>query len=145
MKKLLIILVFGLVSLSSVGVARAEKPFVYISIPQEKVNLGTFLLWDTIIPEALTLKINSNCLHGCVVASMSSLSNSLGNQILPDRILIKTIATGGFVSMAKPVVISGPAVGSHDIVVDFKVKADGEYKRAGEYYGTIAFTVMPPV
>jgi hypothetical protein len=143
MKKLLVILVFGLVSLSSVGIARAEGPFVYAFIEQNEVDLGTLFMWDTIIPEALTLKITSNCFHGSVVASISSLRNSKGCQILPDRIFIKTAYTGGFVSMCSPVAISEPAFGSHDIVIDFKVKASEFMEPAGKYTGTIAFTVMP--
>jgi len=42
------------------------------------------------------------------------------------------------------VFISMPEFGSHDIVVDFKVKANGLHDRAGKYFGEIAFTVMPP-
>jgi hypothetical protein len=143
MKKVLVILVFSLVSLSSVGIARAEGPYVYAFVDQTEVNLGTILMWDTVIPDALTLKINSNCLHGPIVARISSLNSLRGGQILPDRIFIRTPYTGGFVSMCRPVAISEPALGSHDIVIDFKVKANGLNDLAGKYSGTIAFTVMP--
>lgn len=145
MKKLLIIFVSGFVLLSSAGIVRAEQPFVYLSIPQKKVDLGTILMWDTIIPEAMTLKVNSNCLHGSVIASISPLKDFYGNQITQDRIFIKTAYTGNFVPMVKPVVISKPAEGSHDIVIDFKVKAKGIYDKPGSYCGTLVFTVMPPV
>jgi hypothetical protein len=47
--------------------------------------------------------------------------------------------------MEKPVLISEPTIGSHDIVIDFKVKASGTVERAGRYAGTIAFTILPPV
>jgi hypothetical protein len=141
MKKLMVVLVLGLVSLN--GIAQAVEPFVYLSIPQEKVNLGTIFVYDTIIPQALTIKVNSNCMHGSVVASVSSLKNLIGNEISQDRLFIKTAFTGSFVSLLNPVVISEPKYGSHDIVVDFKVQANGANDRAGKYYGTIAFTVMP--
>lgn len=131
-----------LVLLNSAGIVRAKEPYVYAYIPQSKVNLGTISIWDSVIPEAMTLKINSNCLHGPVVASISSLKNSLGNEITSDRIFIKTPFTDGFVSMAKPVAISKPAIGSHDIVIDFKVKAIEFNEPAGKYSGTLVFTVM---
>lgn len=144
MKKLRFILLICLVSLSSVGITRAEEPYVYISFVQKEVNLGSMLIWDTMIPEALTVKVNSNCFHGPIVASMSSLKNSKSNKISQDRVYVRTSATGRFVSMAKPVALSWPTFGSHDIQIDFMVKAHGVFDRAGKYSGTIAFTVMPP-
>ena len=146
MKKLLIIFVFGCVSLSSIGIVRAEQPYVYLSAPQKNVDLGTILIWDTVIPGALTLKVNSNTLHGPVIASISPLKNIYGNQIMKDRIFIRTSYTGGFISMAGPVVISESAIGSHDINIDFQVKANGiSIDNPGMYSGTLVFTVMPPV
>ena len=145
MKRLLVNLVLGLMLFGSTGVSRAVGPYVYLSVPQEKVNLGTVFIYDSIIPKAMTLKINSNCFHGSVIASIGSLKNSLGNEIMQDRISIKTPFTGDFISMSKPVVISGPAFGSHEVVIDFKVKANGANDRAGKYYGMIAFTVMPVI
>ena len=93
--------------------------------------------------EALTLKVTSNCYHGSIVASMSSLKNRYGGTLRQDRIFIKTSATNGFVSLEKPVKISKPAFGSYDIIIDFLVKANSELLRAGTYGGSIAFTVMP--
>ena len=146
MKKLLTIFLFVFVLLSSTGVVCAEQPFVYLSAPQKNVNLGTILIWDEIIPGALTLKVNSNCLHGSVIASISPLKNMFGAQITKDRIFIRTSHTGGFVPMVTPVVISEPAIGSHDINIDFKVKANGVLlDNPGTYSGTLVFTVMPPV
>jgi hypothetical protein len=45
--------------------------------------------------------------------------------------------------MAKPVIISRPETGSHDIELDFRL---GTFPsdRAGRYQGTITFTIMPP-
>ena len=145
MKKLLIILVLGLICFNPLGIAHSEEPYVYLSFDQKEVRLGSYLLWDKVIPEALTVKVNSNCFHGSVVASMSSLKNSIGGRIDQDRVYIKTTATGGFISLSRPVIISQPAFGSHDIQVDFMVKANGELKRAGKYSGVIAFTILPPV
>lgn len=146
MKKLLLIIVVCLASLGSNKVASAEEPYVYISFDRKEVKLGSNLLWDNIIPEALTLKVNSNCFHGSIVASMeSSLRNKIGNKINQGRVFIKTTTTVGFVSLIRPVIISEPAYGSHDIKIDFLVKANGYFDRAGSYSGSIAFTVLPPV
>jgi hypothetical protein len=46
--------------------------------------------------------------------------------------------------LSGPIAISRPEFGSHDIKVDFMVKANGVFDRAGIYSGTIAFTIMPP-
>ncbi|MBN2590897.1 MAG: hypothetical protein JXA96_13615 [Sedimentisphaerales bacterium] len=145
MKKLLFIILVGLISLCSIEVAQAKQPFVYISFEQKAVKLSSSLIWDSVIPEALTLKVNSNCFHGSIVASMSSLKNKMGAEINQDRVFIKTLSTTGFVSLAKPVIVSEPAFGSHEIKIDFMVKANGEFDRAGKYSGAIAFTVLPPV
>ena len=145
MKKLFVILLFCFVSLSSIGVARAEAPFVYITCQQKEVNLKSYVIWDSIFPEVLTLKVNSNCFHGSVVASLSSVKNFAGQEINRDKVLIQTASTNGFVPMNGPVAISDPAFGSHDIVVDLKIKAVGLHERSGEYIGEIAFTIMPPV
>jgi|WetSurMetagenome_2_1015567.scaffolds.fasta_scaffold586285_1 hypothetical protein len=144
MKKLLVIFVFGLVSLSSVGAVWADAPYVYISFAEKEVNLNSALIRDTIIPSALTVKVSSNCMHGSVVAKMSSLKNLDGIQIKNDCIFIRTPYTNGFISMHKQVAISIPDYGSHDIVVDFMVKTKGVIYRQGDYTGSIAFTVMPP-
>lgn len=145
MKKLLFIMLVGLISLNSTGIIHAEEPFVYISFEQKAVKLSSSLIWDNIIPEALTLKVNSNCFHGSIVASMSSLKNRTGQEINRDRVYIKTSETGGFVSLDKSVNLSKPTFGSHDIKIDFLVKANGQFDRAGSYSGTIAFTILPPV
>ena len=145
MKKLLFIMLVGLISLNSTGIVNAEEPFVYISFEQKAVKLSSSLLWDSLIPEALTLKVHSNCFHGSIMASMSSLKNRTGQEINQDRDLVKTSDTSGFVSLDKPVKISKPMFGSHDIKIDFMVKANGQFDRAGKYSGTIAFTILPPV
>jgi hypothetical protein len=88
------------------------------------------------------VKVESNCLHGPIVASITPFKNSYGGTILPDRISIQTPTTGDFVPMIKPVVISEPAFGNHDVVIKFKVQTDFN-DPAGKYSGTIILTVMP--
>jgi hypothetical protein len=124
---------------------KAEEPYAYLSVEQDEIELDTFLVCDTVIPEALTLKVTSNCLHGPITAKVSKLKRDQDHVIEPERIFIKTEATVDFISMEKPVLVSEPAVGSRDIVIDLKVKASGKVERAGRYAGTIAFTILPPV
>lgn len=124
---------------------QAAKPFVSISTKQDKVDLGTILfpgIYD--LPAALTLEVESNCMHGPITISSTELKRRNGNSISPEHISIKTPATGGFVTMEKPVVISKPTTGSHKIVLDLKVKTES-INPAGEYAGTFTFTVMPPL
>jgi hypothetical protein len=45
--------------------------------------------------------------------------------------------------MIKPVMISEPAIGDHDVFVKFKVHPDF-HDRAGKYSGNLVLTVMPP-
>jgi hypothetical protein len=147
MKKLLIILMFVLISFGSTGIVRAEDPYVHVSVEKEKLILKTILAADTKIPEALTVKVKSNCFHGPIVASLNDLKHRRGDLIKPERVCIKTDVTSGYISMEKPVVISAPTTGSHDIVVDFEIKANtqGVLDYAGRYSGTLTFTILPPV
>ena len=151
MKKLLIILIFCLVSLGSVTVVKAEDPFaytsesfMYLSIEARKVDLGSILAHDLTVTEALTVKVISNCFHGPVIAAMQdSLKNRYGNEIKPDRVFVRSDDTDGFVSLEKPVVISEADFGQHDIKLDFKVEADFMNDKTGRYKGTLAFTYLP--
>ena len=143
MKKLLICWIIGISLLGSFGMARADAPFVRVSATPDKLNLGTVLFVDEELPEVLTVKVESNCLHGPIVASITPFKNRYGGTILPERISIQTPTTVDFIPMIKPVVISEPAIGSHDVLVKFKVRTDFN-DRAGKYSGTIVFTVMPP-
>jgi len=93
---------------------------------------------------ALTVHVESNCLHGPIVASVTALKSSEGSTITPDRIFIKAPAiTDEYSSMARPVLISETQTGSHDIELLFKLQAK-LFDRAGRYTGFITFTVMPP-
>jgi hypothetical protein len=143
MKKILVYWIIGIVLLGSFGVVRAEQPFVRVSATPDKFDLGTVLFVDEALPEVFKVKVESNCLHGPVVASVTPFKNSYGGTILPEHISIQTSTTGNFVPMIKPVVISEPAIGSHDVMVKFKIQLDFN-DRAGKYSGNIVFTVMPP-
>jgi hypothetical protein len=138
----------GLLLLCLGGISQAddEKPYAYITVEQEKVDLGVMFMWDVEIPEALVLKIKANTLHGPVIASVTPLKHKLfSNQINTDRIFIKTSYTGEFISMVKPVIIAGTDFGSEDISIDFKVKANSIRDIHGTYTGKLTFTFMPPV
>jgi len=148
MRNILIISFISLLLLCSGGVSFAdEEPFTYITVEHEKVDLGYLLAIDLIVPEAITLKVNSNCLHGPIVASISSLKHELysSDEISKDRIFIKTSYTRSFVSMSRPVMISETAFGSQDITIDFKVKTSVYRDIHGAYTGKLTFTLMPPV
>jgi len=93
---------------------------------------------------SLTVHVESNCLHGPIVASVTELKHSGGYTIPPERILIKAPVTNEeYIRMGKPVVISEPETGSHDIELNFKLQAT-HFDYAGRYSGTIIFTIMPP-
>ncbi len=134
-------------------------PFVSISATSNTLEFGKPEFSDTfssapgqvLFPSlyrsssaALTVHVESNCLHGPIVASVTSLKHSGGSSITPDRIFIKAPAiTDEYSSMARPVKISKTQTGSHDIELLFKLQSK-LFDRAGRYTGTITFTVMPP-
>ncbi len=144
MKKLLITWSMLIVLFGTAGISRADEQYVKISTTAKSLNLGTLTFWgDGVSTEVLKVRVESNCVHGPIVASITSLKGVGGGNITPDRILIKTETTGGFVPMAKPVSISETVEGSHDITANFKI--DTTIKdHAGRYSGSLAFTVMPP-
>ena len=93
---------------------------------------------------SLTVHVESNCLHGPIVASVTALKHSQGYTIPPERILINApIMNEEYTRMGKPVVISEPETGNHDIELNFKLQAT-HFNYAGRYKGTLIFTVMPP-
>jgi hypothetical protein len=96
------------------------------------------------VPAALTVEVDSNCFHGPIMITTTKLKRRQGGSISPERIFVKTPATSGFVTMAKPVAISKSAEGPHKIVLDFRVETQF-LDPAGEYTGTIMLTIMPPV
>ncbi len=138
-------------------IAQADEPFVNISPSTESVQFGEieFTKPSLIGPGAalypstfgyssasLTLRVNSNCLHGPIMASVTTMRHRMGKTITPDRISVKSPITDGYVSMEKPVMISKPEMGSHEIDLSFKLKVN-PFESAGRYKGTIMFTVMP--
>lgn len=138
-------------------IAQADEPFVNISPSSDSVKFGepVFSEPSLIAPgaamfpsifgtssAALTLKVESNCLHGPIMASITTLRHRMGKTITPDRISIKAPETNGYVSMEKPVLISKPKMGSHDIDLNFRL-AVNPFEAAGRYEGTLTFTVMP--
>ena len=123
---------------------RPDMPYILISATPDKLNLGTTLMdseYNT--PAMVTVHINSNCEHGSVIATMSSLKNEEGTIIKSDRIFVQSPTTEGYASMEKPVVISKPADGTHSVDLSFKVETDIK-DRAGKYEGSLMFTVVPP-
>lgn len=144
MKKLLVTWSILIVLFGSAGIIKADEQYVRISTTKSSLNLGTITFWgDGVSSEVLTVRVESNCVHGPIVASITSLKGVGGGYITPDRILIKTETTDGFVSMAEPVSISETTEGSHDIMANFKINTTIK-DHAGRYSGSLAFTVMPP-
>ena len=149
MKRLVItwVLAVGLFGLAGIaGAEQTVRPFVNISTTPDTLDLGTASLFTNFydVPAALTVKVDANCMHGPIMISTTKLKRRQGGSISPDRIFVKTPATDGFVTMARPVAISKPTIGSHEIVLDLRVDAQF-LDPAGEYTGTLMLTIMPPV
>ncbi len=151
MKKVIItawVVAVALVGLTAVteAVQPLSKPYVHVSTSPKVLDLGTSSMpgvYD--VPKALTVEVESNCLHGPIVISVTRLRHYYyGGFIKPEHILVRTSATHGFVAMDKPVVISRTTSGPHKIVLDLQVRT-GFQNLAGKYKGTFTITVMPPV
>ena len=156
--KLVITLLTAVVMFGVAGIAQADsKPFVSISAMSDSLEFGkpTYahpilapgaVLFPSIFglsSATLTVKVESNCLHGPIIASITALERPRGDSIPPKRISIKSPITNGYVTMANPVAISNPEIGPHDIELDFRLDVLPS-DRAGRYTGTITFTIMPP-
>jgi hypothetical protein len=148
MRRLVItwVLVIGL--FGPIGLAYADQtdpPFINVYATPDKIDLGTVPLFGNVfeVPGALTVNVESNCMHGPIMISATKLKRPQGGSISPDSIFVRTPATGGYVAMARPVAISEPTKGSHKIVLDLRVQAQFLYP-AGEYSGTLMLTIMPP-
>ena len=150
MKKVLI--TAWMVAVASIGFATvadavqpAEKPFINVSTSPDRLDLGTASFAGAHnVPRALTVQVDSNCLHGPITISATTLRHDLGVSIPPERIFVRSKETRGFVPMNRPVRISAPTSGSHRIVLDLRVQT-GFKNLAGNYRGTFMVTVMPPV
>ena len=121
-----------------------DEAFINISFAPRELDLGvaSFLgFYDS--EAALVMQVESNCLHGSILASTDGFRSMAGGFIPPERISIKGPATNGFVSMAKPVAVSMPEMGSHNVVLNFRVQTAFQ-DRDGKYGGTLVLTIMPP-
>jgi hypothetical protein len=96
------------------------------------------------VKAALTVQVEANCVHGPIYLSATPLNRQNGSSIGPERILVRTAATDGYVAMKKPVAISQTTKGSHKIVVDVKVDTPVGFE-AGKYEGVFTFMITPPV
>lgn len=143
MKKLIVISVIAAALFGLAENIRAEDAFVRVTTTPDELDLGTSPIWGEYeSPSVLTVNVESNCPHGSIVASITTLKNRKGGAITPDRIFIETEVTGGFVPMTAPVRISEPAAGSHNIQLKVKVNTNiGD--RAGNYSGALMFTIAP--
>lgn len=129
---------------SRTAVPNNAKNIVSVSTTPDTLELGTSThpgMHES--AGALTVAVEANCPHGPILISTTKLRRKGGGLIPPDRISVRTPATGGFVKMARPVAISKPEKGSHKIVLDFKVQT-GFNDPAGRYTGSITFTITPP-
>ena len=149
MKRLVItwVLAVGLFGLAGIaGAEQTGKPFVNVYTTPDKLDLGTASLFtDTYdVLAALTVKVDSNCMHGPIMISTTKLKRRRGGSISPERIFVNSPATSGFVTMARPVAISKPTIGPHKIVLDLRVQTQF-LDPAGQYTGTLMLTIMPPV
>ncbi len=133
-------------------------PFVSITTLSNRLEFGRPTFADPVLAPgiamfpsiyrsaaaSLTVHVESNCLHGPIVASVTALKHSEGYTIPPDRILIHApiMDEDEYVRMARPVVISKPENGPHDIELNFKLQAT-HFDYAGRYTGAITFTIMP--
>lgn len=149
MRRLVItcVLAIGLFGLAGIaGAEQVDKPFLNVSTKPDKIDLGTASLFrDTLdVPAALTVLVESNCMHGPIMISATKLKRREGGSISPERIYVKSSATDGFVPIASPVAISKPEIGSHEIVLDLRVETKF-FDPAGEYSGTLMLTITPSV
>ena len=151
-------LLMAVLWLGVAGIVQADSdPFVSISATSNSLEFGNPTFVDPVsVPGSvlfpnihrlatatLTLKVESNCFHGPIIASITPLEKPRGNSIPPERISVSSATTNGYVTMEKPVAVSKPETGSHDIDLDFQLEVL-PHDRAGRYMGTITFTIMPP-
>ena len=157
MKKLITTCLIALTILGTAGIAEAYvDPYVSVSTTPKTLEFGRAVfsegksgpgraLFPSILYSAsasITVKVDSNCMHGPIMVSMTELRHSRGKTIPLERISIKAPTTNGYVSMIKPVIISEPQQGSHDINLDFRVERL-LHDPAGKFSGSIILTMLP--
>jgi hypothetical protein len=120
------------------------EQYFCISVTPHELDLGNVPhpgLYDS--PAILTVHVAADCEHGGVVASATPLQHPEGT-IPPERIFVRILPTGGYVSMDAPVVITGPAgPGVFDVELKFRLETVFE-DPAGTYTGTFTFTCNAP-
>lgn len=153
MKKLVITCVVAMVLSGWAGIGGAKvqiieptpaEAFVKITTTSNEVSLGTAGfpgIHD--LQSVFTVQVESNCLHGSIFASTDGFRRP-GAFIPPEHISVKAPVTSGFVSMEKPVAVSKPVFGPHDITLNFRVQT-GPQHHEGKYTGTLILTLMPPI
>jgi hypothetical protein len=158
MKKVTKIWLVAAILFTTPVIALADTPFVKLSPSSDSLKFGNTeytlegshvgrgaVLYPTTFgtaSAALTLKVESNCLHGPITAEITKLRHHMGKTINPDHVSVKSPITNGYVSMAKPVTISKPTMGPHEIDLSFRLDIT-TFESAGQYKGTLTFTVMP--
>ena len=153
MKKLVLTWVTAIVLLGWAGIAQTkqliiqptpDEAFVKISTMSNELSLGTASFPGiNDFKSVFTLKVESNCLHGSILASTDGFRRDEGGFVPPEHISVKAPVTNGFVPMDRPVVISNEGFGSHDIALNFRVQT-GPQHHQGRYTGLLIFTILPP-
>lgn len=120
------------------------QPYVSLTLSADTLDLGNVAqpgVFDS--PAILTVHIAANCSHGGIVISTTPLAGPGGAEIPLARFSVKLPATGQFVPMIHPVVLTGPMnPGVVDVPVMFRVETQMQTS-PGKYTGTITFTVGP--
>jgi len=133
--------VLAALSQAAYALPRVER-YVEISVTPEELDLGSVPqpgAYDS--PAELTVHVAANCVHGGVVATATPLKLSEGIEIPLERFFVKIPATGQYVPMTAPVVITGPMMpGVFDVVLKFRVETRLE-NPPGTYTGTLTFTL----
>jgi len=134
----------GLVGSTS---AKTVAPFVSISTTPDELDLGTATFFAGIheVLGALTVAVESNCLHGPVYISTTRLEHDGGgHHIEAGDIYVRSAKIGNYVSMARPVMILPSAKGAQKVELDFQVHAERMHP-PGSYEGVVTLTIVPPV
>jgi hypothetical protein len=140
---IILVVLFGL---AGTTYSTSDKAFVRIKTSSDELDLGTAIFFDGIheVQGALKVEVEANCWHGPILISTTPLKRTMGGIIKPEDIFVRTSRGGHYVPLHKPVVILPTALGSEDVVLDFKVHGDLS-KPSGSYKGVVTLTIVPPV
>jgi len=142
----------GLVAVSAVaalalcaGTAHAipkVERYISVTVTPATLDLGSVPqpgLYDS--ASELKVHVTANCVHGGIAASVTALERAGGGgSIGPERVFVRLPATGVYVPMTNPVVVTGPMnPGVFDVVLMFRVETTWA-DNAGEYTGTLTIT-----